>query len=102
MNIAVITPFDSANYGAYLQAYCLKAVLENMGHTVIHLRTREEAYIRNLYYKKKPVSKRDKVFPWKFRRKVAFGKRKLELFLKDQAEFQVMNPEECDPDLYIL
>ena len=36
MNVLVITPFDSSNYGAFLQAYCLKRKLESMGHTVAH------------------------------------------------------------------
>lgn len=102
MNIAVITPFDSANYGAYLQAYCLKKVLEKMGHTVVHIRTRDENHVRSLYYREKPVSKKDKVFPWKFHRKVEFGKRKLKLFMEDQKQFQVVDAENIKADLYLL
>lgn len=69
MKITVITPFDSSNFGAFLQAYCLKMQLENMGYTVNHLLTREPDYITNLYYKSRPTSKKEFVFWWKFEKK---------------------------------
>ena len=68
MKITVVTPYDSSNYGAYLQAFCLKYYLEKEGHEVVHVPTRDAEYVRNLYYRDKPLSKKDKLMPWKFRK----------------------------------
>nr|WP_296099115.1 polysaccharide pyruvyl transferase family protein [uncultured Mediterraneibacter sp.] len=101
MKITVITPFDSSNFGAFLQAYCLKMQLENMGYTVNHLLTREPDYITNLYYKSRPTSKKEFVFWWKFEKKKKYGMRKLELFRKDQEIFSVVDRSE-KADVYVL
>lgn len=102
MKIIVITPYDSSNYGAYLQAYCLKYQLEKLGHTVFHVSTRDAAYVRNLYYRDKPISKWDKLKPWQFKNKTEFGKQKLELFQTDQEVFRIIDIQETDADVYIL
>lgn len=102
MKITVVTPYDSSNYGAYLQAFCLKYHLEKMGHEVVHIPTRDAQYVRNLYYRDKPISKKDKLMPWKFKKKVEFGKQKLSLFQTDQEVFHVVDPEKEKSDLYIL
>lgn len=102
MKITVVTPYDSSNYGAYLQAFCLKYYLEKEGHEVVHVPTRDAEYVRNLYYRDKPLSKKDKLMPWKFRKKVEFGKHKLSLFQPDQEVFRVVDPEKSESDLYIL
>ena len=51
MNISVVTPFDSSYFGAFLQAWCLKKILEERGHMVSHKLTRSEDYVRNLYFR---------------------------------------------------
>lgn len=102
MKITVITPYDSSNHGAYLQAYCLKFQLEKMGHEVYHVPTRTPEYVRNLYYKDKPVSKRDKVFPMAFRKKNEYGKRKYKIFTDVQKVFKVIDPDNDPAQLHIL
>ena len=102
MNITVITPYDSSNYGAYLQAYCLKRKLEDLGHSVSHIPTRSEEYVRALYYKEKPTRKKEKLFPLSFKENQEFGKRKFEQFQKDQKEFRVVSEDSDSADLYIL
>lgn len=102
MKIVIVTPYDSSNYGAYLQAYCLKHQLEKMNHKILHIPTRDAEYVRNLYYRDKPVSKREKLMPWKFKAKKQFGMRKMKLFQLDQKVFHVVDPEQVDADLYIL
>lgn len=101
MNITVITPFDSSNFGAYLQAYCLKKQLENMGHTVSHALTRSSEYVIGLYYKDKPVRKKHKLFRWKFEKAKKYGQRKLKLFRKDQKVFNITN-DLSKADAYVL
>ena len=101
MNITVITPYDSSNYGAFLQAYCLKLELEKLGHTVFHVPTRDPEYVRNLYYKKNPVRKKDKLFRLRFEQNKKFGMRKYELFSKDIESFNIRNTD-SQSDLYIL
>ena len=102
MKITVITPFDSANFGAYLQAYCLKIFLEDAGHTVMHLPTRDAKYVRNLYYRDKPASKREKLFRIQFNAKKEYGKRKYKIFKQAQEFFNVINPDDDTADVHIL
>ena len=102
MKIVVVTPYDSSNYGAFLQAYCLKSQLENMGHTVVHIPTRDADYVRSLYYRDKPRLKKEKLLRWKFEAKKRFGKQEYALFLEDQKAFNVADADSNDADLYIL
>ncbi len=102
MKIVVVTPFDSANFGAYLQAYCLKYFLESKGHEVVHIPTRSYEYVRNLYYRDKPVSKRDKLFIKEFKERNAFGRKKWELFVEAQKHFKIDNSGSTNADLFIL
>lgn len=101
MKITVITPYDSSNFGAFLQAYCLKAQLEKMGHTVNHIMTRKPEYVRELYYKEKPTRKKDILFRWRFEKKKAYGIRKFKLFQKDQKYFSIVQSNDA-ADVYIL
>lgn len=50
MKIGVVTVPDSSNFGAYLQAYAMKSVLEGMGHEVYFIRTRNKQYVIGLFY----------------------------------------------------
>lgn len=101
MKITVITPFDSSNFGAFLQAYCLKEQLESMGHTVRHILTREPEYVTSLYYKERPTRKKDILLRWRFEKKKKYGIRKLRLFQKDQEFFDVIQDTE-GTDVFIL
>lgn len=40
MKITIVTPYDSANYGAYLQALANKIFLEELGHSVFFYKWR--------------------------------------------------------------
>ena len=102
MNIAVITPFDYPNLGAYLQAYCLKMKLEELGHNVYHIPTRSKDFVRRLYYKDKPTRKKEKLFRLTFEKNKRFGKRKYAQFAEDLKEFRVVEDGEESVDLYIL
>ena len=103
MKIVVITPYDAPNFGAYLQAYCLKYQLEKMGHEVIHVPTSSKQDIQNKYYTERPISKKDMIMPWKFAKKVEFGKEKLKLFQEDHKEFCISNDlKNIKADLFIL
>ena len=52
MRIGIVTPYDSANFGAYLQACASKLYLESLGHTVIFLKWRDEAARKSVFFKK--------------------------------------------------
>lgn len=97
MKITVITPFDSSNYGAFLQAYCLKVFLEKQGHQVFHLKVRSEDYIRSLFYHDVPITRKEKYLPGYYVKKKQFGLQKYELFMKEQTCFNTTeNPEGSD------
>ncbi len=102
MRITVITPYDYPNYGAYLQAYCLKHKLEELGHEVYHMPTCSEEYVRSLFFKKKPTRKKEKLFRLTFQKNKQFGMRKYEKFRSDIAEFHSVKEGAAKADLYIL
>ncbi len=39
MNVGIVTVYNSMNYGAFLQAYAMKTILEEKGHNVCFLKT---------------------------------------------------------------
>lgn len=102
MEITVITPYDSSNYGAYLQAYCLKNELEAQGHKVYHTPTRSAEFVKAIYYKDKPIRKKEKLFPLTFKKNQKFGQRKYEMFKKDIEVFNIREMSDCKSDLYVL
>lgn len=94
MKTTVVTPFDSADFGAFLQAYCLKAYLESEGHTVKHIRTKSQEYVRELYYHKTPKTKREKYIPGVFEKQRKFGQKKYRIFTDAQKCFDVADGAE--------
>lgn len=52
MKIGILTVYDSANYGAFLQAYASKCTLESMGHKVYFIKIRTEEQRKMVYTKK--------------------------------------------------
>ena len=42
MNIGIVTPYDSANYGAFLQAYASMIYLQSLGHNVSFIKWRTD------------------------------------------------------------
>lgn len=102
MRILTVTPFDSSNFGAFLQAYCLKSVLESMGHTVYHRLTRPADYVRHLYYHETPETEEEQRDLPAFARRLEIQKKVYRCFLEDQRCFRVVDPETEPADLYIL
>ena len=51
MKLGIVTPYDSANYGAYLQAYASKVFLESMGHEVFFIQFRTEEERKDVFFK---------------------------------------------------
>lgn len=51
MKIGVVTPYDSANYGAYLQAYATQKYLEELGHQVEFIKWRTEEERKGVFFK---------------------------------------------------
>lgn len=49
MRIGIITVHDSANFGAYLQAYALRKTLQKMGHEVKFIRTRDRNQAKRVF-----------------------------------------------------
>lgn len=101
MKITVVTPYDSSNYGAFLQAYCLQQYLISAGHTVTHIPTRPADYVEALYFHRMPSTKKEKLIPGVYRSHTAFGKKKYELFRGAQEAFHVTE-DLSDTDLMIL
>lgn len=102
MKVTVITPYDSSNAGAFLQAYCLKRALEKLGCDVCHIPTRDAEYVRGLYYKEKPTRKKEKLFRWKFEKKKRYGMMNYKKFSEDQRSFRVISPSEDNADVHVL
>lgn len=50
MNIGIVTPYDSANYGAYLQAYASMTFLHHLGHNVFFIQWRSEIERKKIFF----------------------------------------------------
>ena len=46
----IVTPYDSANFGAYLQAYANMKYLESMGHSVFFVKFRSESQRKKIFF----------------------------------------------------
>lgn len=88
MKIGIVTVPDSANFGSFLQAYALKLVLEEDGHTVVFFQTREQDYLRKLYVDWK-LKKRSIKHPVQFIMKNLNGRKKRQKFLEDQGLLEI-------------
>lgn len=49
MKIGIITPYDSSNLGAFLQAYASKTLLEKYGHTVYFIKLRDSKELKRFF-----------------------------------------------------
>lgn len=54
MKIGIVTVQYANNFGAVLQAYGLKSVLEQMGHQVFYIKNCTDKYARGLFYRIRP------------------------------------------------
>lgn len=102
MKIGIATVPDSANFGSFLQAYALKLVLEEGGHSAVFFRTRDQEYLRKLFVNWRP-KKRSIKHPLRFIMKNLNGREKIRKFLQDQEllEIREVRPEE-ELDLILL
>ncbi|MFV0363043.1 MAG: polysaccharide pyruvyl transferase family protein [Suipraeoptans sp.] len=50
MKIGIITPFDSSNYGAYLQAFATNTFLKSEGHEVYFIKYRSQEERQRVFY----------------------------------------------------
>lgn len=57
MKITIVTPYDSANYGAYLQALANKIFLEELGHSVFFYKWRSPKKRKQLFLEKRTLLK---------------------------------------------
>ena len=54
MKIGIVTVQYANNFGAVLQAYGLKSVLEQMGHQVFYIKNCTDKYAQGLFYRIRP------------------------------------------------
>lgn len=102
MQIGIITVHDSANFGSFLQAYALQHVLVEMGHKVYFIRTRDDEYLRSLYYKS-IISKKLLKHPLRTLREHNWGKQKYQAFTEEQKCFEMIEtPDDEKLDLVII
>lgn len=88
MRIGIVTVPDSANFGSFLQAYALKIILNGMGHEVRFIATRDQTYVRNIYYNWKPKLRNLK-HPVRFVKQNRNGYKKYGLFLADHKKIVI-------------
>ena len=88
--IGVVTPFDSNNYGAYLQAFATKSVLEGCGAEVAYLKFRDDEQRKRLFWHARPT-KRELLHPSRICANRAFGQRKFNVFSKAWERFEALD-----------
>lgn len=52
MKLGIVTPYDSANYGAYLQAYATMQYLKSLGHEVVFIKFRSDEQRKQIFFPK--------------------------------------------------
>lgn len=101
MRIAVVTVHDSANCGSFLQAYAIKDILSKDGHSVYFVRTRDEKYVRGLYYRFR-LSREWVKHPLLCLKNLIYGIKKYKLYTREQECFETLDTFESDTDITIL
>lgn len=102
MKIGIVTVQYANNFGAFLQAYALKSVLEEKGHQVFHIRNCTDKFARGLFYRIRPYGKEYLHLP-SFISKNFKGWKQHRAFLTDYKKFHVLDQWTDEPlDLIIL
>ncbi len=80
MKIGIVTVYDSSNCGSFLQAFALKACLEENGHDVFFARFRSREELKNIYYTKSLLIKSVIKYPIIGVKRYLFAKNKFKVF----------------------
>lgn len=96
MKIGIVTVYDSANFGSYLQSYALHLVLSEMGHEVYFISnpTPDKPYKRNFY--KYPVNRNSLRHPISVWREYLAGREKCRIFSSELKRFNVLDFSQAD------
>ena len=96
MKIGIVTVYDSANFGSYLQSYALHLVLSEMGHEVYFISnpTPDKPYKRNFY--KYPVNRNSLRHPVSVWREYLAGREKCRIFSSELKRFNVLDFSQAD------
>jgi len=79
MNIAVVTVYDGLNFGSYLQAYAMKAYLEERGHKVVFVQRFTEEENLALFTTNRPQEECGRLKRlWRNLRRITVHKKKYE------------------------
>lgn len=99
MKIGIITPYDAANYGAYLQAYANKKFLEMQGHEVYIIKWRSEDE-RKLNFFPKTTNWKYKIRLLQSRR---YTKKVYDIMTEALSDFQIVDYDDAqDIELFVL
>lgn len=90
MKIGIVTVQYANNFGAVLQAYGLKSVLEQMGHQVFYIKNCTDKYARGLFYRIRPYGQEYRHL-FSFIIKNYRGWKQHRAFRSVQKEFQVID-----------
>ena len=102
MKIGIVTVQYANNFGAALQAYGLKSVLEKMGHQVFYIKNCTDKYARGLFYRIRPYGKEYRYLPSFFLKNYR-GWKQYQAFRSVRKEFPVVKCwTEKQLDLVIL
>lgn len=93
MKVGILTVYDSNNFGSYLQAYALKKVIEEMGHSVKFIKFRTEKEVKKIYY----PSRKNLLH---YLKSYSFNTKKYNLFLEDRKNFEEISIKDVKKDTF--
>lgn len=99
MKIGIITPYDSANFGAMLQAYASKTVLEQKGHEVYFIKWRSERERKKIFFQLNGNGLRRKLAALI---DIRFNAEKYRIFSKDIVSYPVISMDAAKNGLDIV
>lgn len=96
MKIGIVTVYEAANFGSYLQAFALFQTLKNMGHDVYFIKNDhpDVPYKRQFY--KYPINRRSIKHPLAVFREYREGREKCRLFQKEVKKLPVIEFSKID------
>jgi len=100
MKIGIVSVPDAANFGSFLQAYCLQITLQKLGHEVYFIRTRSKKYINNLFcpFNIYRVAKH----PLREINNLIFMQQQKKYYEKCWQKFSIIDEKETELDIIIL
>lgn len=93
MKIGIVTVYDSANFGSYLQAYALNTALKELGHDVSFIKIRNDKVVKRIFMGRTEN-------PIRFLTNYIYNSKKYSIFKEDLQYFNIVEVNNTTKDTF--